>query len=658
MKLTLINSVLILTLLNGILSAGQPQRPAELDTLNYTQVLFQWTPEMNAEGYHLQVAISEEYDSFDVALIHDIDSPTNAIVVENGIEWSENYVWRYWSLDAEGNHGDTSLVHRFSTMTILDTIPEFELDVNDVEQIQPGITLFGITREAVTAFDSDGNMKLYMPGGGDIEQLINGDFLSISGGHILRTNIDGDTIFYSTQDGLHHEVDFLPNGNYLALGRENRYVPTPGDEGDSLLWEGDVIVEVNTDGDTLWSWNAHDYFSYEDYEQAEIDDAADGGIHDWTHANAVHFTPDMSAVYISVRHLSRITLIDYESKDVIWNMGKEFPSGEVTFGHDLNFSYQHDPEWQPNGNILLFDNHNLGPEDSSRALEVSIDFDRDPIAEIEWESWGTPYARAMGDADRLPNGNTLVTLGIEGVIYEANDQAEEIWRLTRVIMEGERINRIYRAERIPDLYPLAYTIKGPNDGDHVPDGESYFAVTVNNLGNQAQEFRYDVSDTEGWFEVVNGFRSITAGEASTLIIRGNTPAGTAIDTLTIEVFPVSNPDLIDSWTAIVQSDENMRIENPATEPIVWNILESYPNPFNNQTTIRFFVSQPVASSLDIFGLDGRHVKTLISGRLDNGEYRILWDGTNRSGNPVAAGTYIYQLRQGDIVNSHPLILLK
>ena len=84
--------------------------------------------------------------------------------------------------------------------------------------------------------------------------------------------------------------------------------------------------------------------------------------YDWTHVNAVIFDASESAIYISTRHLSRITKIDYPSGEIIWNLGHEMPSGQVGLGNELGFSFQHSLQKLENGNILTFDNGNLSPE--------------------------------------------------------------------------------------------------------------------------------------------------------------------------------------------------------------------------------------------------------------------------------------------------------
>ena len=344
--------------------ASQPQLPTENDTLNYTQVYFNWQPVKDADQYRFQIKGNDDGE-FDDPLLHDLHVETNATIVSTKLEWGQSYLWRYWSIDSEGNQGNTSVVHSFCIMELPEYVPDIETEIFERDQIQPGLTIFGQYNDFAIAVDIDGEVKLAVAAGRDFQMMPDGELLSIKNGHIFRTNINGDIVFYSDLNNVHHEVDVLPNGNYLTLKETGRWVPTPDYDGDSLYWTGDVIIEIDEDENVIWSWNTHDYFSYEDYEPEILAEVPDNGNFDWTHGNACHYLPDENVIYASFRNLSRITLIDYDSKEIIWNMGKKFPSGDVDFGQNINFSYQHDPEWLPDGNILLFDNHNDGPEDSS-----------------------------------------------------------------------------------------------------------------------------------------------------------------------------------------------------------------------------------------------------------------------------------------------------
>ena len=101
--LLLLGFVILLISSNNLLYCSQPMRPAELDTLNYTHVLFHWNFEVEADAYHLQIADYEIYDPFETAVIAEYDLTTNAIVVKDVFDWGRTYLWRYWWLDEDGN---------------------------------------------------------------------------------------------------------------------------------------------------------------------------------------------------------------------------------------------------------------------------------------------------------------------------------------------------------------------------------------------------------------------------------------------------------------------------------------------------------------------------------------------------------------------------
>ena len=124
-------------------------------------------------------------------------------------------------------------------------------------------------------------------------------------------------------------------------------------------WVGDKLVEWDKDTkDVVWSWNVFDHFNMLDYDQygGTWTEAYLSLHYDWTHVNAVIFDEEESDIYISTRHLSRITKIDYPSGEVLWNLGHQMTSEDVNMGTDIGFSFQHSLQKLENGNILTFDN--------------------------------------------------------------------------------------------------------------------------------------------------------------------------------------------------------------------------------------------------------------------------------------------------------------
>ena len=95
------------------------------------------------------------------------------------------------------------------------------------------------------------------------------------------------------------------------------------------------------------------------------------------------------------------------------------------------------------------------------------------------------------------------------------------------------------------------------------------------------------------------------------------------------------------------------------ETVVTTVEASaYPNPFSNQVTIEFVLSESSQVSLDIFDLTGRKVNTLVSETLNQGNYKYQWNATDDSGFVMQPGIYFYSLQNGDQVVTKKLILAR
>ena len=146
-------------------------------------------------------------------------------------------------------------------------------------------------------------------------------------------------------------------------------------------WVGDRLVEWdNETKDVVWSWNVFDHFNMTDFDQfgGTWTEAYLSLHYDLTHMNAVIFDEEESALYVSSRHLSRITKIDYPSGEIIWMIGMPsgYNTGDEHICTELGFTWQHNVHLLDNGNLTLFDNGNLsglfGQDATSRALEFKV----------------------------------------------------------------------------------------------------------------------------------------------------------------------------------------------------------------------------------------------------------------------------------------------
>jgi hypothetical protein len=94
------------------------------------------------------------------------------------------------------------------------------------------------------------------------------------------------------------------------------------------------------------------------------------------------------------------------------------------------------------------------------------------------------------------------------------------------------------------------------------------------------------------------------------------------------------------------------------EPLEFQLNQNYPNPFNPETTIEFNISKPSDVYLNIYDLKGSLIKTLVNRHMNEGNHKVVWDGTNNAGVKAASGMYVYSLNSGDLTDNKKMIILK
>lgn len=88
------------------------------------------------------------------------------------------------------------------------------------------------------------------------------------------------------------------------------------------------------------------------------------------------------------------------------------------------------------------------------------------------------------------------------------------------------------------------------------------------------------------------------------------------------------------------------------------LLQNYPNPFKDKTTIGFTVSQPSHVTISIFSLSGQKINTLADGDYKAGSYQLQWDGRSKEGQSIAGGIYVCQLKTADGVEVKKMMLIR
>ena len=93
-------------------------------------------------------------------------------------------------------------------------------------------------------------------------------------------------------------------------------------------------------------------------------------------------------------------------------------------------------------------------------------------------------------------------------------------------------------------------------------------------------------------------------------------------------------------------DENGTIPNK------FGLNQNYPNPFNPTTTISYSISEPATTSLKVYDMLGKEVKTLVNEHQNIGSYNIEFDASF-----LSSGVYFYIMKAGEFSDIKKLILI-
>jgi hypothetical protein len=345
-------------------------------------------------------------------------------------------------LEAAADMGGTFLagpVSRFRAFFLPSWMPRVRLVVRDADRSMPGHRLVnllppvgGERAATMIAVNEFGEVVWY--------------YHSPYPGVLLAPNIlpDGNILFVEHVDGpgqtvgigmrvgwdwtltwqslgdrvLHHDIEVGPGGDYMGL----TYV---WQDHRGKLLEGDGVVLMDRrHGGVRWEWNIFDHFDPDVWPTPEMNQRGISGrdAGDWTHANAVTWDPARNLIWMSVRHFDNLVGIDYPSGDVRVIVGKGGLGGAGLMSH------QHAPEIQPDGSILLFDNGNGYTPPRTRVSRIEFD-EVAGTAQIVWQWTGGFFDGFIGDADRLPNDNVLVTAGASRRVIEVTPSGEIVWEL-------------------------------------------------------------------------------------------------------------------------------------------------------------------------------------------------------------------------------------
>ncbi len=305
-----------------------------------------------------------------------------------------------------------------------------------------------------------------------------------TGGAIQRVAFDGTVLweFHYQGPGVmsHHDIHGMPNGNVLMIAWEDKTVAQAIAAGRNPafiagnVFRPDHVIEVQPTpplgGTIVWEWHAWDHL-IQDFDPAranfgvvaahpeliDINLAPDPAVaNDWNHVNGIDYDPAHDWIVLSAPRQNEVWILDHgtttaeaaghtggargKGGDLLYRWGNPQAYGAGTAAAQQLF-FQHGPQFIPQGSpgaghLLVFNNQAPG---GTSVVELALPLDAagnfvllpgsafGPAAP-SW-SYSAPGFQSsfVSNAERLPNGNTLICSGMQGRIFEVTAAGQEVW---------------------------------------------------------------------------------------------------------------------------------------------------------------------------------------------------------------------------------------
>ncbi len=265
-----------------------------------------------------------------------------------------------------------------------------------------------------------------------------------------------------------HDFQILPNGHWLIIANTVKHFDSVTEETGPQDVTGDVVVDLDPNLNPVWYWNEFDHLDVNRHPFM---------FPDWTHSNAVTYSPDDGNFLVSIRHQNWVVKVDYRdgagTGNILWKLGE---GGDFTLTNGVDptdwFYAQHNSVFaSPNTtgifSLALMDNGDdrqfpanvtCGQNGAPACLYTTIPIlqidENKKTAAFQFHQILPPgmYSNFAGNTEVLPNGNIeydLAGVGADSYIYEVTPQPNPltVWQL-HLINSND-----YRGYRMPSLYP-------------------------------------------------------------------------------------------------------------------------------------------------------------------------------------------------------------
>jgi hypothetical protein len=252
--------------------------------------------------------------------------------------------------------------------------------------------------------------------GYDVDPLANGNVFvtaTVSGHRTLVYELNPrtqETVWSHTFDLADtHDADLINGGEEILVANMRNYNATAERNDDRLF------VYNRTTDEITWEWRFDDHYDRDKLE--ENDPQRENYTDDWTHVNDVDEIGD--GLYLaSPRNFDQAIVVNRSTNEIAMKLGED--------GNTDVLNQQHNPDYleSENGTPTIL----VGDSENDRIAEYANP-DGDLTNGTGWERTWTLEGDLNWprDADRLPDGNTLVTDSANHRVVEVNPEGEIVW---------------------------------------------------------------------------------------------------------------------------------------------------------------------------------------------------------------------------------------
>ena len=300
----------------------------------------------------------------------------------------------------------------------------------------------------------------------------------------------------------------------IEKGRDPDEIASAG-----YMWS-ERILELEpvgaNDANIVWEWRMRDHYIQDfdptkesygtisehpelfDINLPELNSSNSNAPWDWNHFNSIDYNEALDQILISTRNSDEIWILDHSTTtqeaaghtggtygkggDILYRWGNASAYDRAPISDEILFG-QHGVHWIPEGlpdagKILIYNNGNQRPGTDYSTVEIITPPqngdgsypvpDSEPYGPevAEWiygnltdENFFSPY---LSNAQRLPNGNTLINAGSPGYVFEITPDKEVVWEYEIPLngdtpgnqgQPGINNNSTFRAYRFGPFFP-------------------------------------------------------------------------------------------------------------------------------------------------------------------------------------------------------------